>query len=155
MIHLEKILMPTDLSENSKAPLEYALALADKFDAEMHLLHVIQDAASLIAGPDGFYSVPEGFYQEMRDDAVRRLDEFVEPARRPGKGVVREIKEGAPFVEIIRYARKQGIDLIVMGTHGRSGLSHLLIGSVAERVVRKAPCPVLTVHPPEFEFTVP
>jgi nucleotide-binding universal stress UspA family protein len=69
--------------------------------------------------------------------------------------VVRELRKGSPFLEIVRYAKDKNIDLIVLGTHGRSGLSHVLLGSVAERVVRKAPCPVLTVRHPEHEFVMP
>ena len=69
--------------------------------------------------------------------------------------MVRELRKGSPFLEIVRYAKDKNIDLIVLGTHGRSGLSHVLLGSVAERVVRKAPCPVLTVRHPEHEFVMP
>ena len=69
--------------------------------------------------------------------------------------VVRSVIQGTPFVEIVRYAKSEGIDLIVVGSHGRTGLSHMLLGSVAERVVRKAPCPVLTVRPGQHDFVMP
>ncbi len=72
-----------------------------------------------------------------------------------GFPVMTEVQMGRPFIEIIRYAREKKIDLIVLGTHGRSGLKHVLLGSVAERVVRKAPCPVLTIRHPEHEFVMP
>ena len=81
--------------------------------------------------------------------------ELIDSAWAEGKLVVRATAQGTPFLEIIRYAKEKDIDMIVMGTHGRSGLVHMLMGSVAEKVVRKAPCPVLTVRPEGHKFVMP
>ena len=109
-------------------------------------------AAAVVAG-----RLSPGAGAKVGPLALRDID----PPELPGPdwagkcNVTREVLMGHPFVEIIRYAREQDVDCIVLGTHGRSGLSHLLLGSVAERVVRKAPCPVLTVRHPEHEFVMP
>lgn len=154
MIHINKILHPTDFSANSNHALKYACAFANHFGAELYLIHVIADLAMLTLPPvDGY--LPEGYFQ----DARRRGQE--ELAKLPGQDligkapVIRDVLEGAPFTEIIRYAHEHGIDIIVMGTHGYSGLTHMLMGSIAEKVVRKAPCPVLTVQPEGHEFVMP
>jgi nucleotide-binding universal stress UspA family protein len=83
------------------------------------------------------------------------MDRLIQENKLQQLHVLKEIREGSPFYEIIRYAKERDIDLIVMGTHGRSGLVHVLLGSVTEKVVRKAPCPVLTVRHPEHEFVHP
>jgi nucleotide-binding universal stress UspA family protein len=155
VINLKKILVPTDFSEESRKAQRYGCELADKFSAELHLLHVLPDPAIVGTEGDGFYQLPGNFLEELRADARKQLSELVAPEWEAGKQVVRELREGPPFLNIVRYARENGIDLIVMGTHGRSALSHALMGSVAEKVVRKAGCPVLTVRDPEHEFVMP
>ena len=154
MIHINKIMHPTDFSANSNHALKYACAFANHFGAELHLIHVVADLTMLTLPPvDGY--LPEGYFQ----DAKRRAEE--ELAKLPGAdligqaSVIKVTLEGAPFTEIIRYAHENGIDIIVMGTHGYAGLSHMLMGSIAEKVVRKAPCPVLTVQPEGHEFVMP
>lgn len=147
MIALKHILVPVDFSTHSQAALRYAAALAEAFGAQLHLVHVVQGPAAYAR----MYVPPEDWLLEQRVAARRELDELpVENAT-----VTREVRTGSPLVEIIRYAKEADIDLIVMGTHGRSGLAHLLIGSVAENVVRQAPCPVLTVRDPEHQFVMP
>jgi nucleotide-binding universal stress UspA family protein len=90
------------------------------------------------------------------DEAAHaELEEWNDPDFEHAKRVTRSVIRGTPFVEIVRYAREQNVDLIVMGTHGRTGLEHALIGSVTEKVVRKAPCPVLTVRPEGHQFVMP
>jgi len=151
MIKLSRILHPTDLSECSSQALEYATALAGQFGAELHLLHVIPDPVVTVAPPIAGF-MPKGYQEEIRKHFEQELNKLVEDQNLTARtGVV----EGTPFVEIIRYAREQEIDLVVMGTHGRSGLVTLLIGSVAENVVRKSHCPVLTVHPEKHEYVSP
>jgi nucleotide-binding universal stress UspA family protein len=98
--------------------------------------------------------VPANNIEEIRQSVAQALQKVPDPAG-TSTPAIREIRIGVPFLEIIRYAKEQDIDLIVVGTHGRSGLSHVLLGSVAERVVRKAPCPVLTVHPEGHQFVMP
>lgn len=153
MIRLKKILCPTDFSEHSRSSLLYACELATKFQAELHLLHILQDLVTIVPEA-GMSFVPPGDYMEqMQISATQALEKV------PGEGfsgaTVRAVRTGAPFVEIVRYAREQQIDLIVISTHGRSGLAHVLLGSVAEKVVRKAPCPVLTIRPEGHQFAAP
>jgi len=99
-------------------------------------------------------TVPEELL-EPEESARQALESWNDPAYEAARKVVRTIVTGTPFIEIVRYARENQIDLIVVGTHGRSGLMHSLIGSVAERVVRKASCPVLTVRPEGHQFVMP
>ncbi|MCC6418240.1 MAG: universal stress protein [Gemmataceae bacterium] len=152
MIDLRRILVPTDFSKHSETALKYAVSFAEKFGAEIHLLHVVQDFAlflpdAVTAGPPVLppieqltASVREALARVVRD---HNLEHFPIHA---------EAREGTPYHEIVGFAKEKEIDLIIMGTHGRGGLAHLLLGSVAEKVVRKAPCPVLTVRDPEHEF---
>jgi universal stress protein A len=156
MIDLHRILVPTDFSKHSQNALRYGAAFAEKFAAEVHLLHVVQDLALFI--PDNVTGVPlvtppvDQLLDAARQTLERRLQEAALP---PGIKVRLEAREGSPFYEIIQYAKEIDVDLIVMGTHGHTGLVHVLLGSVAEKVVRKAPCPVLTVRDPEHEFVHP
>ncbi len=150
MIELKKILAPTDFSEYSAAAIGYAFALADRFDSQLHLLHVLDfHLSSTPAFGGGLALSPR--VQESREAAEASLERVATG----GRAVVRAIAEGPTFLEILRYAKDNEIDLIVMGTHGRSGLAHVMLGSVAERVVRKAPCPVMTVRHPKHEFVMP
>lgn len=155
MIDIKHILVPTDFSKFSRAALNYAMAFAEKFDAELHLLHVVQNLALMI--PDTVNVVPPvGPSMEQFIIAVQNaLDRLIQENQLDRFPVHKEVREGTPFYEIIQYAKQQEMDLIVMGTHGHSGLAHVLLGSVAEKVVRKAPCPVLTIRHPEHEFIHP
>jgi nucleotide-binding universal stress UspA family protein len=98
---------------------------------------------------------PPNFYEEWEKAVRAKLDGILTPEERKAARATCEIRSGSPYVEVIRLACDENIDLIVMGTHGRGAVGHLLLGSVAERVVRKAPCPVLTVRHPEHEFVKP
>lgn len=144
-----RILVPTDFSEPSDAALEYARTLAERFGASLHLVHVFEDPLTTGAfGAEMYVPVPPDALNTMMADATARL-----VARVPADDAARffattEVVTGTGARTIVSYAMANDIDLIVMGTHGRSGLEHLLLGSVAERVVRTAPCPVLTVHSP-------
>jgi len=149
MIQLKKILVPTDFSAHSEAALRYGCEFALKFGAELHLLYVIQE---LISDFDGMTAIPGNYLVEVKNEAERRLATFLDPKWNNGQGVTRKTKAGTPFLEILNYAQTNEIDLIVMGTHGRGAWSHALLGSVAEKVVRKAACPVLTVRHPEHDF---
>ncbi len=152
---LKKILVPTDFSENSSAALSYAEKLAEKFGAEIHLLHVISNDTAVAMGSDGFFSVSDEILQELHAAVKKKLAETADSVGNSVKVVTQEMIEGAPFAEIVRYAKNNNIDLIVLGTHGRTGISHLLIGSVAEKVVRKARCPVLTIPLKDHKFELP
>jgi nucleotide-binding universal stress UspA family protein len=155
VIDLHRILVPTDFSKYSQVALTYAAALAERFEAELYLLHVVQDLALFI--PDAVavappITVPVEQFTTASHEALNRL---VNENNLQHLTVHRDVREGTPFYEIIRFAREKEIDLIVMGTHGHTGLVHVLLGSVTEKVVRKAPCPVLTVRHPEHEFVHP
>lgn len=153
MIELNRILAATDFSACSHEALEYAGELAKRFSAELHLLHVADDPNTLLPHSGG--TIPAAALANaavQTDEALRRAAEFLEQA---GRQVHRSVIRGTPFLEIIRYAREHDIDLIVIGTHGRTGLQQAMIGSVAERVVRKAPCPVLVVRASGHQFVMP
>ena len=154
MINIQRILHPTDFSDNSRRSLDYACTLASRFQAELHLLYVVADALVSVAPPmSGF--LPEGYAEDVMQSAENNLAQFDLGNEVGGLSVVREVVHGSAFLEIIRYANDKEMDMIVMGTHGYTGLMHLLMGSVAENVVRKASCPVLTVHPEDHKFVMP
>jgi nucleotide-binding universal stress UspA family protein len=153
MIQLNRILLPTDFSECSSEATAYAFAMAERFDAELHLLHVLE--THLSAPQFGMGLAVPGLVEESEDKALKALAKLPSAAWNEDRNVVLATAKGPPFLEIIRYAKDKEIGMIVMGTHGRSGLAHALIGSVAERVVRKASCPVLTVRHEGHEFVMP
>lgn len=155
MIDLKRILVPTDFSKHSLNALTYAAAFAEKFGAELTLLHVVQDLALFI--PDAVTVAPPIVppVEQFLTAARTALDRAIQESHLQNLKIVPEVREGTPFYEIIQFAKDGNMDLIVMGTHGHSGLVHVLLGSTAEKVVRKAPCPVLTVRHPEHEFVHP
>ncbi len=139
------ILVPVDFSPGSEAAVEWAQTLAGAFSATLILLHVVDTATSaVLGGPGGVLAPPPPtmLIDELRQEARKAMDGLA--ARTPGAKTL--IKEGAPRHEIVTAAKEFGADLIVMGTHGRTGLAHLLFGSVAEHVLRHAPAPVFTVR---------
>ena len=154
MIVIRRILCPTDFSDHSAEATKYAHAFAEQFDAELHLLHVLEIHAGSTPLFGAGLALPARV-QESKQRVDREFDRLLESDRQNGKRVVRATAEGVPFVKIIGYAKENDIDMIIMGTHGRSGVSHMMIGSVAERVVRKSPCPVLTVRPDGHQFVMP
>jgi nucleotide-binding universal stress UspA family protein len=140
---VDKILCPVDFSEASREAMEIAVDLARKLESSLTLLHVIQLPA--FALPDGEYTLPTTDIEPQID---KTLDEWKKEAIARGLHIVHTKRTiGMPFQEILSVAAEGGYDLIVIGTQGRTGLDHLLLGSVAEKVVRRAPCPVLTVRP--------
>ena len=153
MINLKHILVPSDFSECSDAAVRYGLELARKFGATLHLLHVVQDPATQPWAAEGFAVPLLEAVDQWQKDAKTRLDALI-PLEDRANAVV-SCAIASPFPEILRYALDKDIDLIVMGTHGRGGVSHMLLGSIAEKVVRRAPCPVLTVRQPEHDFVEP
>ena len=156
MITLKNILVATDFSEPSDAALRYGRARARHITATLHILHVVGNLSSSVYGAEGYItSVPE-LQQEIEDAARRQLDGLLVDNDEPPLPIRRVLLTSlAPAHAIVEYAGRENIDLIVTGTHGRGAVAHLLMGSVAERVVRTAPCPVLTVRHPEHEFLVP
>ena len=155
MIQLKRIVVPTDLSEFSQHAVRYGCEFARRFEADLHLLTVVQDVVAMVPEPGMAFPAPGEYMQELRDASQEALSRLPEAPAGDGLTVTREVRSGTPFVEIVRYARDVDADLIVIGTHGRSGLAHVLLGSTAEKVVRKAPCPVLTVRPEGHDFVMP
>ena len=148
MIRLQRILFPTDFSECANSAQQYACALAGQFEVELHLLHVLQDLTLLmLPEPATALALPASFLETCETEAKSTLARLLDPSWCAGRRVVYATRTGNPALEIDRYATETDIGLIVIGTHGRSGFSHVLLGSIAERVVRRAPCPVLTVRP--------
>jgi nucleotide-binding universal stress UspA family protein len=155
MMTLKNILVATDFSEPSEAALTYGRALARTFKATLHVLHIVERVSDVVYGAEAYaVAIPE-LQQELEDSARKQLEDLLVD-NDPHPLTTRQglISSSAPAAAIVDYAGKEGIDLIVTGTHGRGGVAHLLMGSVAERVVRTAPCPVLTVRHPEHEFVV-
>ena len=153
-IDIKRILLPTDFSSYSATATKYACELVTKFDAELHLLHTLEVHLASMPGFAMGLALPQ-YIQESRAAAEKALAGVLDPQWSAGRKVVRAVVEGSPREEIVRYARTQEIDLIVLATHGRSGLAHVILGSVAESVVRTAPCPVLTVRPEGHQFVMP
>ncbi len=147
---IQNILVPTDFSECSERALDYAVALGVKFGAQITLLHILHDLVTVFPEPGVSLPIPGNYVQEMHESAEQHLSRLVEKIPADVAGAA-EIRYGTAFVEIIRFAQEKPFDLIAIGTHGRTGLAHVLLGSVAEKIVRKAPCPVLTVRPTNFE----
>ena len=154
-IQLQRIVLPTDFSEYSSVATNYACTLASAFDAELHLLHVFEQYTGSTYVPGVPLPQATSETEELKQHVAELLANMLDADWEAGHRVIRATREGYPFVEIIRYAKEQAIDMIVMGTHGRSGIPHLLMGSVAEKVVRKSQCPVLTVRPEAHEFVLP
>jgi nucleotide-binding universal stress UspA family protein len=143
-----RILVPTDFSATSDAALEYARTVAERFGATLHLLHVVEDPFAH-RGFSGEMYIEEPFADlrtTLMQEAEGQLASRLLPDDRSRFRATAEAVVGHGLRTITAYAAERGIDLIVMGTHGRTGLAHALMGSVAERVVRTAPCPVLTVR---------
>jgi nucleotide-binding universal stress UspA family protein len=142
-----RILVPTDFSPAADAALGYARALAKALGASLHILHVFDDPYTTAAyAPEVYASLPPDFRERALQDAARELEARLGAEEKRQFGGTTDVVVGSPAKEIIRFADAKSIDLIVMCTHGRSGLAHLLLGSVAERIVRTAPCAVLTVR---------
>jgi nucleotide-binding universal stress UspA family protein len=153
-IAIRRILLPTDFSTYSAAATKYACELAGLFGAELHLLHTLEVHQAATPGFGMGLALPQ-YVHESRAVAEKALAGVLDPQWAAGRKVVRAVVEGSPKAEIVRYARTHEIDVIVLATHGRTGLAHVLIGSVAESVVRTAPCPVLTVRPEGHQFVMP
>jgi universal stress protein A len=141
-----RILCPIDFSETSRVALQEAAGLAQRFGAELTLLHVHEPP-----GPasETLVSPPELFEQAVREMERKLASWKAEAERLSSTTVHTAVVSGPVAAETLRFARENGFDLLVMGTHGRSGLRHLVIGSVAEKVIREAHCPVLVVRPPK------
>ena len=141
MPEIRRILCPVDFSEPSETALDYAIDLAKKFGADVQLVHVYQ--LPVYALPDGAMMAGPEFTTKVTTELSRALTELAES--KTGVPLETHLVEGIPYKEVVRLSEELEADLVVMGTHGRTGLKHLLLGSVAERVVRSSKVPVVTV----------
>ena len=144
MLQIRRIVCPIDFSETSDHALRYALELAERFDATLLVVHAYQlTTFGLVEAP---ILPAEEYVSRLRTDLMRALDDVARRYSGRRTTIDRTLVEGVPWAEIVRIAEEHHADMIVMGTHGRSGLRHVVLGSVAERVVRMAHCPVVTVR---------
>jgi nucleotide-binding universal stress UspA family protein len=144
---IKKVLVPIDFSDYSKSSLRYAINFAKQFNAEIYLIYVVEP---VIYPPDfsmGQIAIPS-VNAEWDERAREELKNLAKTEIPEGVTVKTILKNGKPFLEIIDTASEENIDLIIIATHGHSGVEHILFGSTAEKVVRKAPCPVLTLREP-------
>ena len=156
MIALKHILVATDFGEAADVALNYGRTLAASFGATLHLLHVTENVYARAFGSEAYVPMPPDLQEQIDAEARKRLDELALDSDSSGPTIKTAlISSGSPALTIAQYAKDHRIDLIVMGTHGHGPLARLLMGSVAEKVVRIAPCPVLSVHSPEHEFVLP
>ena len=148
-MEIKSILFPTDFSEGSAEALKYAVEFANRYGAKLYVLHVIYD----VAKASGWY-VPhvsmDAIYKDIQEGAKKELDNFGVNELGGLKNIERIVQTGVPYQEIMNCAVKNKIDIIIIGTHGRTGIDRILFGSTAAQVVRNAPCPVLTVRIPKY-----
>lgn len=156
MITLKNVLVGTDFGEASETALTYGRDLARTFDATLHVFHVVDDVRARGLVSEGAGIDFSDIQHALESAAREQLDAAVQADDRRELGARAILRTSStPAAAIVSYAKEAAIDLIVLGTHGRGGMAHLFMGSVAERVVRTAPCPVLTVRHPEHEFVGP
>lgn len=156
MIAIKNVLVATDFSEPSATALEYGRAIARTFNASLHVVHVVEDLVLRGMLADAAPANYAELLEELEGAGRRQLESTIrEDDRRELGAQTTLLTFVAPARGIVEYAKNANIDLIVVGTHGRGAWSQVVMGSVAEKVVRTAPCPVLTVRHPEHEFLVP
>ena len=151
MIQLKRLLVPTDFSESARHALTYGTSFAREYKAHLVLLHVVENLT--VGYASDLFPVPMAeVFQEISGYARAELAKLAVEVREKGVEVEDQVVQGKPSAEIVRFAEKNAIDMIVLGTHGKGMLDQALFGSTTERVVRRAPCPVLTVRLTEHEF---
>jgi nucleotide-binding universal stress UspA family protein len=156
MIAMKNVLVATDFGEAADSALGYGRELATRFGATLHVLHVAENVYITAFGAETYASFVPDLQRDLENTAHKRLQEAVIDSDGSGPTTVPVVMtSSSPAFAIIDYANEHHIDLIVMGTHGRGTLGHILMGSVAERVVRLAGCPVLTIRYPERDFVHP
>lgn len=153
-MQIHTILFPTDFSQGARAAMDHAVSLARDYEAKLVLLYVIQDISIAEWYIPSSLSVAD-LVEDMQKSAWKEMDRWAAEVSGQARDVEKMVVRGVPFVEIVRTAKEKNADLIVIGTHGRTGIDHMLFGSTAEKVVRKAPCPVLTVRVAGREFKMP
>ena len=148
-IHLERILVPTDFSDHAEQAIRHAAAIARWSGAELIVLHVVEkfmDYSLLYSDIFPFQTPTQDAYRVIEDRIKVRISTALEEFAAEGLRSRALVTTGSPHVEIIRISEREAVDLVVIATHGRSGLTHAILGSTAEKVVRRAPCPVLVIR---------
>jgi nucleotide-binding universal stress UspA family protein len=146
MFNVKNILLPTDFSKLSLSAAQYAVDLAIQYGAKIHLLHVIEKTPPILT----IHSLDlseEKIIKSIEDDARESLNKTLAKLSGGGAEILTVLKKGLDYDEIVNYSQENSIDVIVIATHGRTGVLHTLIGSVAEKVIRYAKCPVLVITP--------
>jgi len=158
-LKVDVILVPVDFSEYTGAVVKYASFLADKLGSSIRLLHVIQllHISEAVNWMDTVMptAAEGGLSKQIIESSQKQLDKLKEDCRQNGIEAETSVVEGVPFIEIVNAVEECDADMVVMGSHGRTGVSHLLMGSVAEKVVRRASCPVLCIKPEGFKWEMP
>jgi nucleotide-binding universal stress UspA family protein len=154
VIQIKKILVPTDFSESAKHALTYGVSFAREYKAELILVHVVETLT--VGYASDLFPVPMAeVFDEISGYAKTEIGKLAAEIRQKDVGVREMVVQGKPSAEIVRIAKEEGVDIIVLGTHGKGMLDQALFGSTAERVIRKAPCPVLTCQLHQHEFCEP
>jgi nucleotide-binding universal stress UspA family protein len=147
MLEIKRILFPIDFTQNSSKILPYVLSVAQKYNATIYLLHIVEDLSKWSCG----FNVPhlplEKYQKEALKGAEKSMDKVCDEQLESCPNFQRMISYGDPAQEILKTIESEGIDLVIMGTHGRKGLDHVFFGSVAQNVVLKSAAPVLTINP--------
>jgi nucleotide-binding universal stress UspA family protein len=151
MLKIQKIICPVDFSNCAQQALNYAAELAKQFDAELSIVHAYEDPAAYVTPMpmSGYVGPGAELLLELRKQLEVRLAQTKTDVEQRGVRVRSELLEGAPYRVVLDWAKEYGSDMIVIGTHGHTGLTHALLGSVTERIVRMAHCPVLTIRTPD------
>jgi len=152
-MQIKTILFPTDFSYGAHAAMDFAVSLAKNYNSQLILLHVIQNIVIADWDASSSFQVAD-MMKDIHKSAMREMDRWCAEVSSKINDMKKMIVAGVPFVEIIKAARNQNADMIVIGTHGRMGVSHVLLGSTAEKVARKASCPVLTVRIPSVDLNL-
>lgn len=148
MVEIKKILLPCDLTTNSIKIFPYVLSVAQKYDSMIYLLHVAEDIHKLAIRPyPGLGTDQKDIENANKKALIKNVDEICDKHFKTCPYFEKRVVSGHPVVEILKFVEAENIDLVIMGTHGRSGLEHVIFGSVAENVVKKSPVPVLTINP--------
>ena len=147
MIEIKKILFPVDFTQNSSKLLPYVLSISDKYDSTIYLLNVVEDLSKWGSG----FHIPQLYQKQYQEEALKgakkSMDKICDEQLKTCPNFQRMIVSGDPVQEVLKTIENEGIDLVVMGTHGRKGLEHTIFGSVAENVVKKSSIPVLVINP--------
>ena len=152
MKDIKNILVPVDFSKNCRIALDWAMSISENLGAKVILFHVVEMPSDLKDRANRHLVLERNLKEKIKNEKTEELQTFSNEYDQSKIIISPEVSEGKPFIEIVTASRRHNVDLIVMGTHGRTGLQQMLIGSVAEKVVRNANCPVLTVKHPDFKY---